>query len=43
VLRDVEELPLVEVAKILGIGGSASKMRIARAREQLRLALKGLI
>ena len=43
VLRDVEELPIAEVAEILGIGLSASKMRVARAREQLRVALEGEI
>jgi len=43
VLRDVEELPIAEVAEILGIGLSASKMRVARAREQLRVALEGVI
>jgi len=42
VLRDVEELPIAEVAEILGIGLSASKMRVARAREQLRVALEGV-
>jgi len=39
VLRDAEGLPLREVAEILGIGLSATKMRVARAREQLRAAL----
>jgi RNA polymerase sigma-70 factor (ECF subfamily) len=43
VLRDVEELPIADVAEILGIGLSASKMRVARAREQLRVALEGVI
>lgn len=41
VLRDVEELPMTEVASILDIGTSAAKMRVARAREALRLALEG--
>jgi RNA polymerase sigma-70 factor (ECF subfamily) len=36
VLRDVEELSTQEVAEVLGIGASAVKMRLARAREQLR-------
>ena len=43
VLRDVEELPMAEVAEVLDIGLSATKMRVARAREQLRTALTGRI
>lgn len=43
VLRDVEGLSTAEVAGALGIGESAAKMRIARAREQLRLALGGVL
>jgi RNA polymerase sigma-70 factor, ECF subfamily len=43
VLRDVEELPMADVAEVLDIGLSATKMRVARAREQLRIALTGRI
>lgn len=35
-LRDMDELPYEEVAGILGIGLSAAKMRIKRAREEFR-------
>lgn len=43
VLRDVEELPMADVAEVLDLGLSATKMRVARAREQLRIALTGRI
>ncbi len=43
VLRDVEGLSTRDVADTLGIGESAAKMRVARAREQLRLALEGVL
>jgi RNA polymerase sigma-70 factor (ECF subfamily) len=43
VLRDVEELPIGDVAEVLEIGMSAAKMRVARARECLRIALTGRI
>jgi RNA polymerase sigma-70 factor (ECF subfamily) len=43
VLRDAEGLPLREVADVLGIGLSAAKMRVARAREQLRADLQGVL
>ncbi len=43
ILRDVEGLPMREVASVLDIGQSAAKMRVARAREQLRTDLSGLI
>ncbi len=43
VLRDVEEVPMAAVAEILGIGNSAAKMRVARAREMLRVSLIGRI
>lgn len=43
VLRDVEELPMTEVAEVLDIGPSAAKMRVARARELLRISLTGRI
>jgi RNA polymerase sigma-70 factor (ECF subfamily) len=39
-LRDIQGLPTKEVAKILEISESAVKMRLARAREALRLRLK---
>jgi RNA polymerase sigma-70 factor, ECF subfamily len=42
-LRDVEELPMAEVAVVLDIGASAAKMRVARARELLRTSLTGRI
>ena len=41
VLRDVEELPMREVAEVLAIGESAAKMRVERARESLRVTLQG--
>jgi len=43
VLRDVEELPMHDVADVLDIGLSAAKMRVARARELLRTMLTGRI
>ena len=43
VLRDVEELPMREVAQVLDIGESAAKMRVARARESLRITLQGRV
>lgn len=43
VLRDVEEMAMSDVADILGIGLSAAKMRVGRAREQLRVELTGRI
>lgn len=43
VLRDVEGLAMAEVAGVLDIGQSAAKMRVARAREQLRTQLAGKI
>lgn len=36
VLRDVQELPMTEVAAVLDIGISAAKMRVHRGREHLR-------
>jgi RNA polymerase sigma-70 factor (ECF subfamily) len=41
VLRDVEELSIRDVAGVLGIGESAAKMRVTRAREMMRVALAG--
>ncbi len=38
-LRDVEGLPTAETAEVLGIGASAVKMRLLRARRQLRESL----
>jgi RNA polymerase sigma-70 factor (ECF subfamily) len=35
-LRDMDEFSYEEVASILGIGLSAAKMRIKRAREEFR-------
>ena len=43
ILRDAEGLALRNVAEILGIGLSATKMRVARAREQLRTDLEGVL
>lgn len=40
VLRDVEELSTKEAAEVLGIGESALKMRLARARQSLRVSLE---
>ncbi|MEN8040790.1 MAG: RNA polymerase sigma factor [Actinomycetota bacterium] len=39
-LRDIQGLPTSEVAAILGASESAVKMRLARAREALRVQLK---
>jgi len=36
VLRDVEQLPMREVAAVLGVGVSAAKMRVHRGRQSLR-------
>ncbi|MEO7145890.1 MAG: RNA polymerase sigma factor [Bryobacteraceae bacterium] len=41
VLRDMDELSYEEVAASLGIGLSAAKMRIKRAREQFRRRYQG--
>jgi RNA polymerase sigma-70 factor (ECF subfamily) len=43
VLRDIEELPTREVAEILEISESAVKMRLTRARADLRDQLKGYL
>lgn len=40
VLRDVEELPMHEVATVMGIGLSAAKMRVHRGRAALRVLLE---
>ena len=40
VLRDIEQLSTVEVARALDISDSAVKMRLSRARQALRLELK---
>ncbi len=40
VLRDVEQLPMREVAEVLGIGLSAAKMRVHRGRQSLRVKLE---
>ena len=40
VLRDIEELPMAEVANVLGVGLSAAKMRVHRGRQSLRLLLE---
>ena len=39
-LRDVEDLPMRDVASIIGIGLSAAKMRVLRGRASLRVALQ---
>ncbi len=39
VLRDIEELPMREVAMVIGIGISAAKMRVSRGRAALRSML----
>ena len=41
VLRDVEQLPMREVATVMGIGRSAAKMRVQRGRQALRGRLEG--
>lgn len=43
VLRDVEELSMAEVAASLDIGLSAAKMRVQRARSQLREELQEVL
>jgi len=40
VLRDVEQLPMSEVASVLDIGLSAAKMRVSRGRQSLRRILE---
>lgn len=41
-LKDLEERPYVEIAELLGIGVSASKMRVQRARVALRAVVERL-
>lgn len=43
VLRDMEQLPMAEVAEVLGVGTSAAKMRVTRGREWLRVDLAGRV
>ncbi len=43
VLRDIEGLSTKEVAASLGIGASAVKMRLTRARKQLRVMLREVL
>ncbi len=40
VLRDIERLPMSEVADVLEIGLSAAKMRVHRGRQSLRVLLE---
>ncbi len=40
VLRDIEGLPMREVAEVVGIGLSAAKMRVHRGRQSLRTMLE---
>ena len=40
VLRDIEQLSTAEVAQTLDVSESAVKMRLARARQALRVDLK---
>lgn len=40
VLRDVEGLPMIEVAEVIGVGLSAAKMRVHRGRQSLRVLLE---
>lgn len=42
VLRDVEELPMRQVAEVLGVGLSAAKMRVHRGRQSLRQRLENM-
>ncbi len=42
VLRDVEELPMREVAEVLDISLSAAKMRVHRGRQSLRHLLEAM-
>jgi len=39
-LRDVEDIPMRDVASIMGVGLSAAKMRVHRGRASLRIALQ---
>jgi RNA polymerase sigma-70 factor (ECF subfamily) len=41
IMRDMDELPYEEIAAALGIGLSAAKMRVKRAREQFRRLYEG--
>lgn len=42
VLRDVEQLPMKDVAEVLGVGLSAAKMRVHRGRAELRRRLSSV-
>ena len=42
VLRDIEELPMRQVAEVLDVGLSAAKMRVHRGRQSLRQKLEHL-
>lgn len=41
-LKHVEDLSYEEISELLGVGVSALKMRVARAREALRTSLQGM-
>lgn len=43
VLRYLEELPVVEIGRILGLRPNAVEVRLSRARRQLQAALAGLL
>jgi RNA polymerase sigma-70 factor (ECF subfamily) len=43
VLRYLEELPIVEIGRILGLRPNAVEVRLSRARRQLQAALGGLL
>jgi len=42
VLRNVEEMPMQEIAAVLGLSASAAKSRVVRARSRLRKRLRKL-
>ena len=41
VLRHIEDMSVAEITKVLGIGTSAVKMRLLRARQEFRVAYAG--
>jgi len=43
VLHHLEQIPIAEIAKMLGISANAVEVRLHRARQKLKQRLEGLI